>query len=140
MLDVILLPEGEIARAFDLALGLDRDYPMQTAVGMVTPVPVVPTTKGPPHVGAAGWLFHLDAPNVLLTGMRPADRADAVLARLLECSTYGGHCELRCARDPVRGVVLDATGAPLLDASLHGDAVGFEVAPGDLAFLRVEFD
>jgi Glycosyl hydrolases family 38 N-terminal domain len=140
MLDVILLPEGETARAFDLALGLDRDYPMQTAVGMITPVPVVPTTKGPPHVGAAGWLFHLDAPNVLLTGMRPADGADAVLARLLECSTYGGHCELRCARDPVRGVVLDATGVPLLDASLHGDAVGFEVAPGDLAFLRVEFE
>ena len=67
MLDVILIPEGETETVFDLAIGLDREQPMQTALGMVTPVPVVPTTKGPPHVGAAGWLFHLDAANLLLT-------------------------------------------------------------------------
>ena len=36
MLDLILLPEGETGRAFELALALDREYPMQTALGMVT--------------------------------------------------------------------------------------------------------
>ena len=49
MLDVILIPEGETAHTFDLALALDREHPTQTALGMVTPVPVVPTAKGPPH-------------------------------------------------------------------------------------------
>jgi hypothetical protein len=140
MLDVILLPEGETCRAFELALGLDREHPMQTALGMVTPVPLVATTKGPPHVGAAGWLFHLDAPNLLLTGLRPApDGADAVTARLLECASYGGQAELRCPRDPQRAVLLDSRGEVLMEASTSGDAAAFEVAAGDLVQLRVEF-
>ena len=69
---------GAIAPAFGQSLepggtfGLDRDQPMQTALGIVTPVPVVETGMGPPHVGATGWLFHLDAPNLVLTSLRPA--------------------------------------------------------------------
>ncbi len=72
MIDVLLVCPGEKTQAFDLAIGLDREYPMQTALGMVTPAPVTATTQGPPHVGAEGWLFHLDAPNLLLTSFRPA--------------------------------------------------------------------
>ena len=74
MLDVLLLGPGEQTHIFDLAIGLDREYPMQTALGMVTPAPVTATTQGPPHVGADGWLFHLDAPNLLLTSLRPNGR------------------------------------------------------------------
>ena len=73
MADVTLLPQGETVRTFDLAIGLHREYPTQTALGIVTgPVPLVPVAKGPPHVGATGWLFHLDMPNIALLGMRPA--------------------------------------------------------------------
>jgi hypothetical protein len=141
MLDLILVPEGETEQVFDIGLGLDRDYPMQTALGMITPVPVLPVAKGPPHVGAAGWLFHLDAPNLLLTSLRPSPAgADSVLARLLECSGHTGQAELRCARDPRRAVLTDAQGAPLSEASTNGDAVLFEVMAGDLVQLRVEFD
>ena len=71
MLDVILVPEGETGQVFDLAIGLDREHPTQTALGIVSPVALVPTMKGPPHIGATGWLFHLDAPNLLLTTLRP---------------------------------------------------------------------
>jgi hypothetical protein len=141
MLDVVLLPEGESARAFDLGLGLDRDYPMQTALGMVTPVPAVATAKGPPHVGAAGWLFHLDAPNLLLSSIRPApEGADAVVARLLECNSHAAQAELRCARNPQRAMLLDARGTSLLEAVTNGDAVVFEVAANDLVQLRVDFE
>jgi hypothetical protein len=141
MLDVVLLPEGESARGFDLGLGVDREYPMQTALGMVTPVPVVPTTKGPPHIGAAGWLFHLDAPNLLLGSIRPApDGADALVARLLECNSHGAQAELRCARNPQRAMLLDARGTTLLEAGTNGDAVVFEVAANDLVQLRVDFE
>ena len=108
---------------------------------MVTPAPLVPTAKGPPHVGAAGWLFHLDAPNLVLTGLRPApDGADAIIARLLECSTFGGHSEFRCVRDPKRAVLLDASGSSLLEASINNDAAAFDVSPGDFVQLRVEFE
>jgi hypothetical protein len=145
MLDVILVPAGEKAQVFDLALALDREYPMQTALGMITPVPLVPTPTGPPHVGAAGWLFHLDASNLLLTGLRPVMNgeghpADAVRVRLLECGAYGGQADLRCPRDPRRAVLLDVRGNNVLDATTQGDAASFEVMPGDLVNLQVDFE
>jgi hypothetical protein len=140
MLDVILIPQGETTRTFDLAIGLDRDYPAQTALGLATPVPLVQTSKGPPHVGATGWLFHLDMPNVAMLGMRPAtDGADAVIARLLEISGRSAHLEFRCARDPQRAVVLNARGEIQMESSVSGDAALFEIGQGDLSFVRLEF-
>jgi len=140
MLDVILIPEGEKTQTFDLALGLDREHPIQTALGMVTPPVLVPVSKGPPHVGACGWLFHLDAPNLLLTTLRPGPEGqDSITARMLECSLHGGPAELRCARNPKRAVLVDARGETLMETTVTGDAAQFEAAPGDLMHLRVEF-
>jgi hypothetical protein len=152
MLDMILVPPGETAHVFDLGIGLDREHPMQTALGLTTPVPVCPTEKGPPHIGATGWLFHLDSANLVLTGLRPggaevretgaagpADRFDAVTARLLECAALGGQAELRCVRGPARAVVLDARGVRLLEAGVSGDAAQFSFSPGDFMQLQVEF-
>jgi hypothetical protein len=140
MLDVVLLPEGETARAFDLALGLDREYPAQTALGLVSPAPLVATTKGPPHIGETGWLFHLDAPNLLLLNLRPAaDGADGLVARLLECSGFPGRADFRCARNPQRAMLLDARGSRLQDLSVEGDSVPLDFSAGDLIHLRVDF-
>jgi hypothetical protein len=139
MLDVIVVSPGEKTQSFELALGLDREYPWQTALGLISPVTVVPTTTGPPHVGPVGWLFHLDAPNLLLTGMRPDPRKDnAILFRLLECQNQPGSAELRCVRDPKRASLVDAIGEVVMDAHVSGDAVQFEVQAGGLVELRVE--
>jgi len=140
MIDVILLPEGETARAFDLGIGLNREYPMQTALGLTTPIPLVRTSKGPPQVGASGWLFHLDAPNLLLTNLRTAaDGADGIIARFLECAGHSGQAEFRCVRNPRRATLLDARGATLMEATTLGDAVTFEAGQNDLIHLRVDF-
>ena len=147
MLDIILQPEGEQATTFDLGIALDRDMPMQTALGLTSPVALVPTMKGPPHVGSSGWLFHLDAPNLLLTRLMPgplerrgpAPPQDSVTARLLECAGHSGQAEFRCARNPKRAVILDALGNFLLEAAPSGDAVLLEVSPNDLVHVQVEF-
>jgi alpha-mannosidase len=141
MLDVILLVEGQAEHFFDLALGLDRENPAQTALGLISPVTVVPTAKGPPPGGAVGWLFHLDAPNLLLTRMwADPSGGDAVCFRLLECQNRFVQAELRCARNPRRASLIDALGNPLQDVTVSGDAVQFEVSSGDLVQLRVDFD
>jgi hypothetical protein len=140
MLDVLLIAPGEEARAFDLGIGLDREQPMQTALGLVSPVAVVPTSKGPPHVGAAGWLFHLDASNLMLSTLRPApDGVQGVTARLLELAGHGGPAELRCVRDPVRALTVDARGTTQTDLTTQGDAVQLDASPNDLLHLRVDF-
>jgi hypothetical protein len=152
MLDIILVPEGETAQVFDLGIALDRDNPMQTALGLITPTPLVPTSNGPPHIGATGWLFHLDTPSLALLSMRPGarevpsedgspprDQRDAVTARLLECGAINSHAELRCVRDPQRVALLDARGNMTMEGSISGDAALFEMAPGDFTQVQIEF-
>jgi hypothetical protein len=140
MLDVLLVCPGETAQVFDLAIGLDRDFPMQTALGLVTPAPAIAVDRGPPHVGQEGWLFHLDAPSLLLSSLRPtAGGADGVTARLLECAGHAIAAELRCLRDPVRASLMDARGTTLTELSTQGDAVLLDVARNDLVQLRVDF-
>lgn len=140
MLDVILTSPGEAETAFDLALGLDRENPMQTAWGLVSPVVVVPVSKGPPHVGDKGWLFHLDAPNLLLTSLRPAPAGgDAITAQLLECGFGGGAAEFRCVRNPRRATWLDVRGETLRELETREDAAVFEVSANELGQVRVEF-
>jgi hypothetical protein len=140
MIDVLLLCPGEQTQTFDLALGLDREYPMQTALGLATPAPVVALEQGPPPVGAEGWLFHLDAPNLLLTSLRPApEGAPGIVARLWEISGFGGQAELRCFRNPQRALLRDALGMPQMEASTQGDAVLLDVGRHDLVQLHIDF-
>ncbi len=138
MVDVILIPAGEAATTFDLAIGLDRDVPMQTALGLTTPAPVTATVQGPPHVGDTGWLFHLDATNVLLLSLRPGE-GESIIARMLECSGNSGPAELRCPRNPKRTMLVDCRGQTLVDLSTSGDAVLLDVNHHDLMQVRVEF-
>jgi hypothetical protein len=146
MVDVILQPQGETTQTFDLAIALDREYPMQTALEWITPVPHIFTTKGPPHVGASGWLYHLDTLNLLLTSMRPGGRkseggdlVDAITVRLLECGSQSGQAEFHCVRNPTRATVLNSAGNLLLESTLNGDSVQIEVTPNDFNQLQIEF-
>jgi alpha-mannosidase len=140
MLDVLLICEGEEGRVFELGIGLDREQPMQTALGLVSPVAVVPLAQGPPHVGATGWLYHLDAPQVLLTSLRPTvDHDNGLVATMVECTGVGGLAQFRCARNPVRALIQDLRGNALIDAPVKEDAVDLEISANDLLQLRVEF-
>jgi hypothetical protein len=146
MLDVLLITEGETCRAFDLALSLDRPSPQQSAQGLLTPVVAVPTSQGPPHIGATGWLFHLDAPNLMLTSLRPAPllsaqqaAADAVCLRVQEITGYGGSASLRCVRNPKQARLTDARGTPLTDLAVDGDAVQLEFGRHEIVNLRIDF-
>jgi hypothetical protein len=140
MLDVILVAEGETATTFDLGIGLDREQPSQTALGIASPIGVVRCEQGPPHVGATGWLFHLDASNLMLSSLRPApDDGDGIIATLLETNSQGVQAHFRCVRNPVRAFVQDLRGNALLDVSTQEDAVLLDVSPSDLLQLRVDF-
>ena len=142
MADVILIPEGEQARSFELLLSTDRDVPMQTAVGWMSPTPVVETTKGPPHFGASGWLAHVDMPSLILTALQPAlpgENANrAVSARFIETAGFGGAAEIRFARDPFRAAMIDGNGNSLQPLSLANDAVQVEYSANET--IRVLFE
>lgn len=139
MVDVVLIPPGEEGESFELGVALDRDYPMQTALGFVTPTPVVVVPQGPPPVGPVGWLLHLDLPNVAVTSLRPVPGQDAVVATLLETGRYSGRAHLRCARPPRIARLVDAFGWPVGPAEIEGDAVAFEIPAGGIVHAWVDF-
>jgi hypothetical protein len=139
MLDILLITEGESARTFELGLALDRSVPMHTAQAMVTPLPVIDVANGPPHIGAVGWLFYLDATNLLLTSLEAAPEGDAVIAHILETHTEGGQAELRCPRNPVQAELINLNGEQQQHCRIDGDSVGFDFGPGELIILRIAF-
>ena len=139
MLDVILIPPGETGRTFELALGLDLEDPIHQAMDFISSPIIVPTTKGPPHVGASGWLFHLDAPNVVVTCLRPAHEGDAVVARFIECRGVATPAEFRCPRNPIRAILIDERDRPIRELTVNGDAVHLDFNGSDMQRVRIEF-
>jgi hypothetical protein len=143
MADVVLVPEGERGRSFELLLATDREYPMQTALGWVAPSPVVATEKGPPHIGASGWLAHVDLPSLLVTSLRPCPPSEsanrAVVGTLIETAGFGGAADLRFARDPGRASLVDGTGKELQPLTMTGDAIPLEFSAGEAFRVRAEW-
>ena len=143
MVDVILIPENEAARVFELGLALDRENLMQAATGFVSPIAIVPTAKGPPHVGPAGWLFHIDAPNFLMTSLKPFEGSDdskrSLQAHFMETTGFSGTAELRCVRDPASAYVLDGEGTTTIELPVTGDAVRIDFSANDLQRIQIDF-
>ncbi len=143
MVDVVLVPEGERGRVFELLVALDREQPMQTAVGWVSPTPVIVTDKGPPPVGSSGWLAYVDMPSLVLTTLRPCDAGEgmnrAVLAQFVECAGFGGAAELRFARDPSQASVVDGMGHPTQPLTMAAGGVPLEYSAGETLRVKVEW-
>ncbi len=143
MADVILVPEGEQTRVFDLILATDRDVPMQTAQGWVSPSPVVFTEKGPPAVGTSGWLAHVDMPSLLLTSLRPCEPSEgvnrAVAGSLIETAGFSGSAEVRFARDPSSAALVDGMGNVLQPLAMTGDAIPLEYSAGETLRVKAEW-
>jgi alpha-mannosidase len=64
-LDTLLLVRGETSRKFRLGIGLDLPHPAPVAMEFLTPDLIRP--QSPPPSSPFGWLFHLDAKNVIAT-------------------------------------------------------------------------
>jgi hypothetical protein len=143
MADVILIPEGEQARTFDLIVAMDREYPMPTAAGWTAPSPVVMTTKGPPHIGPTAWLAHVDLPSVLMTGLRPVAAGDgmsrAVALRLMETAGFAGSTEIKFARDPNRAVSFSGDDHPGGEIGLTGGGVPVDFSANETFRIRAEW-
>jgi hypothetical protein len=139
MADVVLIPEGEQARKFDLLIAADREFPMQTAAGWVAPSPVVVTDRGPPPVGSSGWLAHVDLPSLLMTSLRPHGDGRAVSARFIECAGFGGTADLRFAKDPTHAAGIDGEGTEQLTITLADGAIPLEFSANEAFRVKAEW-
>jgi alpha-mannosidase len=162
MIDTILIVQRETERKFRFVIAVDQDYPMQAALDVLTPAVVVPTQKGPPKSGTAGWFFHLATRQVQIvqmlpllseppaaetetTGQDPAPPLPAAPAkcgcalRLVETEGRPIRARLRCFRAPVRARQRDLNGNTICELSLDGDAVLVDLTSFEVADIEVQF-
>ncbi|MCU0702592.1 MAG: hypothetical protein MUF18_01210 [Fimbriiglobus sp.] len=143
MADVVLIPEGEQARSFELIVAMDREYPMPTAAGWVAPSPVVFTSKGPPHIGPTAWLAHVDLPSVLMTSLRPVPAGDgmsrAVAMRLMETAGFAGSTEVKFARDPDRVSHSSGDDVPGAEIPLNAGGATLDFSANETFRVRAEW-
>jgi alpha-mannosidase len=143
LLDVILVPEGETARTFEMMIAIDRDNPAHTAAGWTAPAAVFQTDKGPPGVGPSGWLANVDLPSLLMTSLRPvaagAGMSRAVAARFIETAGFGGAADLLFARTPSKASLVDIGGEPLSEIAMTGDPVALEFSANELFRVKAEW-
>ncbi len=138
-LDTLLIVRGESARSFRLGVGLDLTHPLPHALEFVAgpdkAVPHVPC----PLSGPSGWLFHLDAKNVVATSWRPLEEDGQVVgvrAGLLETEGRPTKATLRALRDLHSARQTDLVGKTLVELSPSGDGVKIEL--GGYEFVEVE--
>lgn len=130
MMDTLLVVRGETARRFRLGVGIDLPNPMPAALGLLTPPTLLPGMAPPP--ATSGWLFHLDARNVVATSWEPitADgRLDGFRVRLLETDGLSTQLTLRTFRAAKSAHRIQPGDNPPLDLVIDGDRIVVDLVP-----------
>jgi alpha-mannosidase len=140
MLDVLLVTPTETCRRFELGLGIDLSNPFQAALDLITPPAMIATDGGPPASGPAGWFFHLDARNVVVTSLAPlGGERRGVRLRLFETAGRYTRANLRCLRPVADAQTTDFHCQRLARLYPEGDVVPFDLAPREITQVEVEF-
>ncbi|HEY1066694.1 MAG TPA: hypothetical protein VGE52_11315, partial [Pirellulales bacterium] len=138
-LDLMLAVRGETELRRRIGVGLNLEYPMHGALGLLAP-PIVLSLNGPPAAGPTGWFFHLDRKNAMTTSLAPRGESfDAgFTARILETEGRAAKLNLRCLRAPKAARLVDLNGRTLEELKVAGDAVELELKANE--WLQIEVD
>jgi len=137
MLDSLLVVRGESRRRFRLGVGAGLAHPAEHALAMLDPPAVVACGTAPK--AASGWLFHLDARNVVATHWEAVDEGGQTTgfrARLWETEGRSGRVHLRLFRPPVDARRVGFAGQTLADLTIEGDTIAVDFSPFE--WLEVE--
>ncbi|NLX95281.1 MAG: hypothetical protein GXY83_03805 [Rhodopirellula sp.] len=139
-LDTLLVVRGESARVFRLGIGIDLPYPVPAATDFLAPPCVVEANA--PSDASSGWLFHVDAKNVVATDWQPLVEEGKVAgfrARLLETEGRAGKVGLRSFRPLASARRIDFTGRTLTELSADADRVTMDAKAHDWIQVEARF-
>jgi len=169
MVDAILVTGQERCRTFDFVIGIDRQFPMQSAFEALTPAISVPTQRQKPQEPNSGWLFQVRESNVLLTQILPCCAetlrqessstaasaaaepecpdgaavddvpAYALRVRLLETEGQNRRVHLSCFRVPVLARQRDLQGRILSELAIEDGQVVLEMTAFEIADVELCF-
>ena len=131
MLDSLLVTRGESCRHFRLGIGVELKNPLQEALALHSPADTVFQTAAPPTPHTSGWLFHLDARNVMATHWEPLledSTTKGFRVRLLETMGRSGQLTLSAFRPIGHARERSLDGAPMNDCALDDGCVKLRMA------------
>jgi alpha-mannosidase len=161
MLDSLLIVHGETCRQFRLGIGIDLPHPWSAALDFSTTEAVSVETAAAPAPARHGWLFHIDARNVVATAWEPllagepaasgdirdGDTGDGTIApapgsiigfrvRVLETEGRGGRVQLRSFRPAKSARRTDFLHRPTGDLIVEGDRIVLDL--GAFEWMQIE--
>ncbi len=101
MLDSLLIVGNEQQRKFRLGIGTPLSYPLAAAQSWLTPLLEFETQIKTGNNSVAGWLFHFDCKNILVTWWQPIIESNlltGVHVRLRETEGRAGKLTIACCR------------------------------------------
>lgn len=140
MLDSVLLVEGESSFDFTFAISLDDDLPHITQQDWLTPPIAVSTMNGPPTAGTSSWLFHLDAPSVIIMDLNIAEKSNSITLRLFETFGYATDGLLQCPRQPTAALVVNSLGEVQRQLTITDAGVALHFGCFEFQQVRLDFE
>ena len=140
-LDTLLVVRGETARSFRLGIGVNLTHPVPAALDFLAP-DHVHREKAPAPAGGSGWLFHLDAKNVVATHwspLRSGDRIAGFRVRLLETEGRTCRANLRSFRSVESARKTDFQGEQPTELSAQGDKITMDLKAHEWAQVEAQF-
>jgi len=142
MLDTLLVVRGETRRQFRVLIGVNAGFPAPHAQVALGPSPLVVPAHCPAGGQSAGWFFHLDSRNVVVTHWQPwseGGRTVGFRARLLETAGRPGRVNLRTPRPVAAAQQLDLTGEPLANLRVQDDTVSYDSTAHEWVEVEVRY-
>ena len=131
MLDTLLIVRGERSRRFQLGIGIDLKHPLQEALSLMTPPTNLFQTASPPAPASSGWLFHVDARNVIASHWEPLVEDGRVVGFLVRLQETGGRpakAGLQCFRAVSTARQTDFCGNPMDDCPIEDGKIQVQFA------------
>jgi len=140
-LDTLLVVRGERARRFRLGIGIDVGYCARAAVESLAADHCLAGKHTAP-AKPSGWLFHLDARNVLATHWEPVTaegRTVGLRVRLLETEGRHVRTQLQSFRPVDSARKTDFLGQGLVGLPVRADGITIELNAHEWAEVEVLF-
>ncbi|MGO8748174.1 MAG: hypothetical protein ACLQNE_19540 [Thermoguttaceae bacterium] len=140
-LDTLLSVRGETARSFRFAIGVDLVHPVHAALAVWAPESWV-AERLPLPTSAVGWLFHIDARNVIATAWETVlheGRIAGYRVRLLETEGRAARVSLRSFRTVARARQVNFLGEDACELPVADDCVTIEMNPRQWLQIEAEF-
>ena len=140
-MDTLLIVAGETQRKFRLGVGIDVPYPHPVACEFLAPVSVLSNVGAAPE-SKSGWLFHLNARNVVATTWQPifdGHKLRGVRTRLAETENRSVDLVLQCFRPVAKARKVDFLGTEIDELKVDGDRVVVPTKGHEWTEIEIDF-